>query len=109
MQIGDASLAALAGQVYLEELTLDGCRRITDEGLQHLSGNDTSLTGPPSAMPWLELGRRGMPVQDFDNAEHGTKSALLLPHYPDRTFLACYGSSPYLPTSSRSKYPLTIE
>ena len=40
LQIGDASLAALAGQIYLEQLILDGCRRITDEGLQHLSGKE---------------------------------------------------------------------
>ncbi len=39
LQIGDASLAALAGQAQLEHLCLDGCRRVTDEGLQHLSGN----------------------------------------------------------------------
>lgn len=38
MQISDASLAALACQVNLQQLHLDGCHRITDEGLQHLTG-----------------------------------------------------------------------
>ncbi len=37
-QVGDQSLMALEGQAFLEQLHLDGCRRITDDGLAHIAG-----------------------------------------------------------------------
>ena len=33
---------ALEGQAFLEQLHLDGCRRITDDGLAHIAGGLTA-------------------------------------------------------------------